>query len=106
MPPLKPFHEAARPHQTWNRTTPSDLVTVAIEFVVLVVSAHTGTDMGEVGHELDLADPFDLFEAELVLTAQTQRCPVHDGLRLEHRSGPGGEMAARPRPGDYFCGYS
>lgn len=43
---------------------------VAEEFVVLVVSAKAAADVGEVGDELDLLDPFDLFEAEFELVAQ------------------------------------
>src|SRR5258708_5131763 len=45
---------------------------VAEEFVVLVVSAEAAADVGEVGDELDLLDPFDLFEAEFDLVAQPQ----------------------------------
>lgn len=41
----------------------SDRHTVAVELVVLIVTALAGTKVGEVPHELDGRDPFDHFEA-------------------------------------------
>jgi hypothetical protein len=43
---------------------------VAEELVILVVAAEPAADLGEVGDELDTADPFYEFEAELDLTTQ------------------------------------
>lgn len=48
----------------------SDLVAVAEEFMVFVVAALPGVAFAEVVDELDLVDPFDVFEAELVLDPQ------------------------------------
>src|SRR5665213_635104 len=46
--------------------------------MVLVVAALSGVALREVVDELDLADPLDMFEAELVLDPQTQRPAVQD----------------------------
>src|SRR6185437_7905214 len=69
----------------------SDGLSVAEEFVVLVVSAVAASEVGEVGDELDPFDPFDLLEAELDLVAEPQRCAMAERERLvvhvvgEHR---------------------
>src|SRR5579875_2753818 len=49
-----------------------DGLSVAEELVVGVVAAVTAADVGEVGDELDPCQPFDLFEAELDLVAQSE----------------------------------
>ena len=54
----------------------SDRHAIAEEFVILVVTAFTGAKVGIVMHELDGRDPFDHFEADLVLAAQPQRRPM------------------------------
>lgn len=65
---------ACSPPPTVSRARPSvrtlQGLPVAEEFVVLVVPAKAAADVGEVGDELDLLVPFDLFEAEFELVAQ------------------------------------
>ena len=68
-----------------------DRLSVAEEFVVLVVAAVAAADLGVVGDELDALDPLDLFEAELDLVAEPQRGAVAERQGLvvhvvgEHR---------------------
>ncbi len=59
----------------WNgdRKKRSNRHTVAVEFVVLIVAAVAGAQVGKVMNEFDRDDPFDHLEAELVLAAQPQR---------------------------------
>jgi hypothetical protein len=61
-------------------------LSVAEEFVVLVVAAVAAADLGVVGDEFDSFDPLDLFEPELDLVAQPQRrAPAADPLRRRDR---------------------
>src|SRR5262245_66013910 len=45
--------------------------------MVLVVPTLTAADAREVIHKLDRPDPLYVLEAQLVLAAQTQWCPMH-----------------------------
>src|SRR5215467_5792657 len=50
--------------------------------MVLVVATLTAADAREVIHKLDRPDPLYVLEAQLVLAAQTQWCPMHQWQHL------------------------
>ncbi len=65
--------------------SPSDRLSVAEEFVFLVVSAVAAADLGVVRDQLDSFDPPDLLEPELDLVAQPQQraVPERQGLVVQ-----------------------
>ena len=61
------------PASCQRRLWPLDGLSVAEEFVVLVIAAVAAADLCVVSDELDPFDPLDLFEAELDLVTEPQR---------------------------------
>ena len=73
----------------------SDRHPVAVEFVILVISALTGAKIREVMDELDRRDPLHHLEPELILAAQPQRRAVqHADGRSVHLVGEDGQLVA------------
>src|SRR5262252_9085787 len=55
---------------------------ISVKFMVLVVATLTAADAREAIHKLDRPDPLYVLEAQLVLAAQTQWCPMHQWQHL------------------------